>query len=248
MNCHQSSRVVLALATLAALTFCGTGRAEDRVSSETVQRLLTAMQDEGAITEGFSAWLAERARESPALLMGKNEVLCLWSNCVHEVRTNEAVARVVSEGLTESDAREALAFYGTPAGQKLRTLDARIVALQTALVGERLLSHAEELGLIARGHTYAEARDVALRRECFDRLRMIDVAKEHWATAKTKSDGALATPADLGPYMKDGFPASPEGGKWIIGPVGQPSKASFPEWEMDAAQLDSYLRRHVKEN
>ena len=65
------------------------------------------------------------------------------------------------------------------------------------------------------------ARDTAMRIECINNLREIDVAKNEWALEKRGKTGDVPTSQDLTPYFKNGvFPTCPAGGTYTIGAVG----------------------------
>jgi hypothetical protein len=57
---------------------------------------------------------------------------------------------------------------------------------------------------------------VAQRNECINNLRLIDAAKQQWAIDKSKGLNAVPTILDLLPYLPDGFPVCPVGGRYII--------------------------------
>jgi TolA-binding protein len=64
---------------------------------------------------------------------------------------------------------------------------------------------------------------------CINNLRLIDAAKEQWATAKQKPRGAILIPADLLPYLPGNvMPACPAGGIYTLNPVGQPALCNIP--------------------
>ena len=56
----------------------------------------------------------------------------------------------------------------------------------------------------------------AQREECVNNLREIDAAKQQWAIDKSKSLNSIPTVLDLLPYLADGFPVCPAGGKYAI--------------------------------
>jgi hypothetical protein len=70
----------------------------------------------------------------------------------------------------------------------------------------------EESTNITQTLTPAEAQ----REECLDNLRLIDAAKQQWAIDKNKGLTAVPTVLDLLPYLPDGFPVCPVGGKYTI--------------------------------
>ena len=72
------------------------------------------------------------------------------------------------------------------------------------------------------------ARDTAMRIECINNLREIDVAKNEWALEKRGKTGDVPTSQDLTPYFKNGvFPTCPAGGTYTIGAVGNDPACSI---------------------
>jgi len=63
---------------------------------------------------------------------------------------------------------------------------------------------------------YVRAREVSERTACINNLRQIDGAKQEWALENQKSDTDTPTEADLKPYLRDGMPSCPGGGKYTI--------------------------------
>jgi hypothetical protein len=80
--------------------------------------------------------------------------------------------------------------------------------------------------------TLAEAQ----REQCIDNLRLIDAAKQQWAIDKNKGQNALPTVLDLLPYLPDGFPVCPAGGKYTIHSVAVNPTCSFPGHVMPQTQ------------
>lgn len=57
---------------------------------------------------------------------------------------------------------------------------------------------------------------------CINNLRQIDGAKEQWALENKHSTNDPAIESEIGRYIKGGrLPTCPEGGKYIIGKVGE---------------------------
>ena len=64
---------------------------------------------------------------------------------------------------------------------------------------------------------------------CVGHLRLIEAAKQQWATANGKQSGALFTPADLAPYLPGNtLPACPGGGAYTLNPIGISPICSVP--------------------
>lgn len=78
---------------------------------------------------------------------------------------------------------------------------------------------------------FVKARATAQQNACINNLRMIDAAKQQWALETNKRATDIPTKEDLMPYLvgRHGkFPVCPQGGTYIIGPVGKTPKCSIP--------------------
>jgi biopolymer transport protein ExbD len=73
---------------------------------------------------------------------------------------------------------------------------------------------------------------MAQQYSCLNNLRIIDSAKAQWALENHKQNSDTPTEQDLAPYIGAGtaheFPICPEGGKYIIGSVGEKPRCSIP--------------------
>jgi hypothetical protein len=59
-------------------------------------------------------------------------------------------------------------------------------------------------------------------------LQLLDMAKKAWAMERYQTNGALLTPADLAPYLKNGeLPRSVAGETYTITPVGELNTATL---------------------
>ena len=101
--------------------------------------------------------------------------------------------------------------------------------LATARLALRLqLEHLQELEaanqqiqLAADTNAVAAAAIIA-RKTCINNLRLIDDAKQEWATENDQPDDVVPTVADLVPYLRNGiFPTCPSGGKYSINAVDE---------------------------
>lgn len=68
----------------------------------------------------------------------------------------------------------------------------------------------------------------AERNECINNLRQIDAAKQQWALENNKPDTAVPTVSDLLPYLPNGFPTCPSGGRYSINSVAEFPTCSIP--------------------
>jgi hypothetical protein len=70
---------------------------------------------------------------------------------------------------------------------------------------------------------------IIAQKNCLSNLRLIDDAKQAWATENGEPDNAVPKQADLLPYLKGGaFPVCPSGGKYSINAVNELPTCSFP--------------------
>ena len=76
---------------------------------------------------------------------------------------------------------------------------------------------------------FVKARATSQANACINNLRLIDGAKQQWASEKQRPSGALLTAADLAPYLKTtGVPACPAGGVYTLNPVGLAPICNIP--------------------
>ena len=68
----------------------------------------------------------------------------------------------------------------------------------------------------------------AQRTECLNNLRQIDAAKQQWALENGRSASAIPTSVDLLPYLPNGFPVCPSGGRYTINAVSDLPTCSVP--------------------
>lgn len=67
---------------------------------------------------------------------------------------------------------------------------------------------------------FVRARQTAQTNACINNLRQIDGAKEQWALENNAADGDTVTQADIGTFIKGGFPVCPASGTYTEGAVG----------------------------
>lgn len=79
---------------------------------------------------------------------------------------------------------------------------------------------------------FTKARTTAQENACINNLRIIDGAKGQWALENHKQNSDTPTVQDLTPYVGRGpageFPVCPEGGKYIIGTIGEKPRCTIP--------------------
>jgi hypothetical protein len=66
------------------------------------------------------------------------------------------------------------------------------------------------------------------RQTCIHNLMSIETAKDMWDTEVNKGQGGTPSVSDLKPYFNNSFPTCPDGGVYIINPVGQHPVCSIP--------------------
>ena len=78
---------------------------------------------------------------------------------------------------------------------------------------------------------FVKARETARTNTCINNLRLIDGAKQQWATEKNQASTASATSAQLVPYIgRPGttkLPTCPSGGSYTLGNVSAAPTCSF---------------------
>jgi hypothetical protein len=81
---------------------------------------------------------------------------------------------------------------------------------------------------------FVKARHAAQTNFCINNLRMIDTAKQDWASEHKKSPGDTPSPQDLAPYLQRGFGSlvCPAGGTYSINPVDQNPTCSVPDHQL----------------
>ncbi len=73
------------------------------------------------------------------------------------------------------------------------------------------------------------ARPSSPKKTCLNNLRLIDDAKQQWATDFEKPDSAVPSEKDLSPYLKNGvLPVCPSGGIYLINAVDELPTCSIP--------------------
>jgi hypothetical protein len=108
--------------------------------------------------------------------------------------------------------------------------------LATARVALQLQQqHLQELenlnNQIVSASTAAMDASAALiaKKTCLNNLRLIDDAKQQWATDLDKPDNAVPSEKDLSPYLKNGvLPVCPGGGIYFINAVDELPTCSVP--------------------
>jgi hypothetical protein len=63
---------------------------------------------------------------------------------------------------------------------------------------------------------------------CFSLLWQIDEAKNQCALEEKLSSGDAVTDAEVARYIKHGMPECPQGGKYIVGKIGEPPRCDLP--------------------
>jgi prepilin-type N-terminal cleavage/methylation domain-containing protein len=67
--------------------------------------------------------------------------------------------------------------------------------------------------------SFLKSRQESRRSTCINNLRLLDHAKQQWATKEQKQQTDTPADTDLGPYLKNGYPSCPSGGSYTIGAV-----------------------------
>jgi DNA repair exonuclease SbcCD ATPase subunit len=81
----------------------------------------------------------------------------------------------------------------------------------------------------ATGLPQATNPEQANANACINSLRMIDAAKQQWASVMQKPKGAILTAADLLPFLPNNtMPSCPAGGIYTLNPVGLAPLCNMP--------------------
>jgi prepilin-type N-terminal cleavage/methylation domain-containing protein len=75
---------------------------------------------------------------------------------------------------------------------------------------------------------FVRARNTAQKNACINNLRQIDGAKQQWALENKKSDTDIPSDADVGQYIKNGFPKCPSGGTYTAAAVNADPTCNAP--------------------
>lgn len=78
--------------------------------------------------------------------------------------------------------------------------------------------------------SFTKARETSQKNACRNNLRQIRAAKQQWAVERAKGEGAVPTPADLAPYLRNAWPmlTCPKGGSYRINAVGAQPQCTVP--------------------
>jgi hypothetical protein len=100
--------------------------------------------------------------------------------------------------------------------------------------GDRLVMGALTLGFAAlvfvliTSWPHLNHAVISLSNECINNLRLIDEAKQEWASETHHGANDTPTIADLTPFLKNGkLEKCPSGGTYTIGKVGEPPTCSL---------------------
>jgi hypothetical protein len=91
------------------------------------------------------------------------------------------------------------------------------------------LAQASEKLLVDAVADATNSAAIIAQKTCLSNLRLIDDAKQAWATENSEPDNAVPKEADLLPYLKGGiFPVCPGGGSYSINAVDEVPTCSIP--------------------
>jgi hypothetical protein len=97
------------------------------------------------------------------------------------------------------------------------------------IVGSTMAAPAGMLAAIAIP-SFVKARSTAQRNACINNLRQLDSAKEQWALAENKENGAVVDEAAVLEYIRgNAMPLCPAGGTYTLGVIGENPTCSHPE-------------------
>jgi len=114
--------------------------------------------------------------------------------------------------------KDGIAISGTTSDSALQTLRCMAIIPMTATIGSAVAIP-----------SMMRARRTAVNYSCINNLRMFDSAKEQWAMAEAKNEGAEPVVPEVLQYIKGAaMPVCPQGGHYTLGVIGQPPTCSHP--------------------
>lgn len=122
------------------------------------------------------------------------------------------------------DTRTAFSFFNLRTGVQASGTSA---SGGQQLIGSMFIAPAGMMAAIAIP-AIARGRTAAQQNSCINNLRQIDAAKEQWALAENKNDGAPVDQAGIAEYIRGGIPTCPQGGTYTLGPIGTNPTCSHP--------------------
>ena len=82
--------------------------------------------------------------------------------------------------------------------------------------------------------SFMKARTTSQQNACVNNLRMLEAAKEQWALENKKENGSVIHEADIIKYLGLGkMPVCPQGGRYILNPVGSNARCSCPGHQLN---------------
>jgi hypothetical protein len=115
--------------------------------------------------------------------------------------------------------KDGIAVSGTTSASALQTLRSMTIMPLVATMGSAVAIP-----------NYMRVRATTVHYSCINNLRMLDAAKEQWALAEDKPEGADVVENEVLQYVNKGatLPVCPQGGRYTLGPIGQRPTCSFP--------------------
>ncbi len=159
-----------------------------------------------------------------ARLRAEREELLRLRNQVHQLafEKSELARKLHASDVQVQQAQE----QARRAESEVRLLQAKAVQTATASSSAALQAR---LRFDSRYGIKPTNPQEAAALECANNLRRIQTAKEQWALAQHRPNGASVTEADLAPYLGgDGLPKCPSGGSYTINPIGTDPVCSIP--------------------
>jgi hypothetical protein len=145
--------------------------------------------------------------EELARLRKDNQDLLRLRNEIRQARDDKnKLAQQAQSALSEAQRAQAEA----------QAAQVQVQSLSTNLQAAQASAAAQQAIAARYGSTGTPEQQAA--RACINTLRQLEIAKQMWAVDNNKSAGAIPTPQDLAPYLKDNvFPACPSGGSYKLG-------------------------------
>jgi hypothetical protein len=114
--------------------------------------------------------------------------------------------------------KDGIAVSGTTSASALQTLRSMTIMPVVTTLGSAVAIP-----------NFMRARATTRNYSCINNLRMLDAAKEQWALATNKPEGADVVEKEALQYIKGAaMPVCPQGGRYTLGTIGQLPTCSFP--------------------
>jgi hypothetical protein len=217
------------LAVVLAVALVGTGFSFFIYARRTSADIATLKAQNEAQAQANLA--AEQARETKVQVLSA-ELALLRQNQAELLRLRNEIGQLRETGQALGRQVQAAEQQAQVAAQRLRSVEqsAQAAQLEVQPQGQDPAQAAANAAVDAfrRRYGLVTPQLVANQQACVNNLRQIDGAKQQWALENRKTETAVPLANDLAPYLKDGIPACPQGGGYILNAVGLVPTCTIP--------------------